>query len=308
MLKTLKVYRYRSSGKLILGLGNGSVLSLNSDLSFSGRGTHKVGRATSIEETSYRIEVEVTVKGGQENFQMIRKWDERHLPAKANDPNTPLENRIDISPSQEFSETEKKYVGQSAGDTFGYVLIVGTLFLFLMAGVWGWWPPLISFISGIIIVRRTSSSGDVFKISEVTKAKERLRREAEILRSNAMRDVRVWAELDGVQFERAISLIYKEQGFEVQFTPRTNDQGVDLILKKNGKVSIVQCKAYTKNVGVSAIRELVGVRASWPDAEEAILASLYDFSKQAKIFAAEHNIKLFSVAKDYLKTDYRLGK
>lgn len=60
-----------------------------------------------------------------------------------------------------------------------------------------------------------------------------------------------------------------------------------------------------KNVGVSAVRELVGVRASWPSSTEAILATLYDFSGAAKAFAAEHNIKLYSVAREYLKTDYR---
>jgi hypothetical protein len=67
----------------------------------------------------------------------------------------------------------------------------------------------------------------------------------------------------------------------------------------------VPCKAYAKNVGVSAVRELAGVRISWPHADEAILAALFDFAKEARSFAAQHNITLFSVARDYLKTDYR---
>ena len=123
-----------------------------------------------------------------------------------------------------------------------------------------------------------------------------------------MHSVRAWAALDGIEFERAVARIYIEQGFEVEFTPRTNDQGVDLILKKGDKISIVQCKAYTRNVGVSAIRELAGVRAAWPQAEQAILVTLFDFSSAAKTFAAQHKIKLFSVARDYLKSDYRPEK
>ena len=120
-----------------------------------------------------------------------------------------------------------------------------------------------------------------------------------------MRDVQVWIAFDGVQFEQAVAKIFREKGFVVEFTPRSNDKGVDLIIKKDGAVSIVQCKAYKKNVGVRAVRELVGVRASWPNAEEAFLVALFDFSRGAKEFAAEQNIKLVSIAKDYLKTDYR---
>ena len=162
-----------------------------------------------------------------------------------------------------------------------------------------------AFTAGILIVWLTKTPGDASKIKEIKEAKERLRLKAERELQEAMRDVRAWAALDGVGFERAVARIYREQGFDVDFTPRTNDQGVDLILKKNGRVSIVQCKAYTGNVGVSAIRELVGVRASWPHAEEAILATLFDFSSAARSFAAQHNVKLFSVARDYLRSDYR---
>ena len=174
-----------------------------------------------------------------------------------------------------------------------------------MSGLWGWWPPIVAFLAGALIVWLTKTPGDASKIQEVKDAKERLRRQAERQLQEAMQNVRAWAALDGVGFERGVARIYREKGFDVEFTPRTNDQGVDLILKRNGAVSIVQCKAYTDNVGVSAIRELAGVRASWPHAEEVILVALYDFSSPAKDFAAQHNIELFSVAKNYLGTDYR---
>ncbi len=120
--------------------------------------------------------------------------------------------------------------------------------------------------------------------------------------------MRVWAALDGVGFEQGVAQIYREKGFDVEFTPRTKDQGVDLILRQNGTIAIVQCKAYKKNVGVSAVRELAGVRAAWPHADEAILAALFDFSVEAKSFATQHNIKLFSVTRDYHKADYRPGR
>lgn len=306
MLKVLKVYRYRVSGKLIaLGVGSGYVFPLNSDLTFSSKDPHKVHRDTELDETPYRIEVEVKEQGDQNTYQTIRRWNEDHLPPKSKDPNEPIEHRIDVSPSGEFNEAERQYVGQSTGHMIGFALMGGSFFLLQMAGLWGWWPPIVALAAGMLIIWWTKTPGDISKMQEVNDAKERLRRQSERLLQEAMHDVQAWAALDGVGFEHAVAEIYREKGFDVEFTPRTNDQGIDLILKKNSTVSIVQCKAYTANVGVGAVRELGGVRASWPHAEEVILAALYDFTSAAKTFAAQHNIKLFSVAKDYLRTDYR---
>lgn len=308
MLKVLKVYRYPVTGKLVVAIGQENrVFPLNSDLSFSGKDAHRVRRATPLELTPYRIEVEIQRDGGKNTYRIIRTWNEDQLPPKLTDPDALLEQRIDISPSDEFSEAEEIYVGQSGGHPIGTMLLVCAFFSLFMVGAWGWWPPFAAFISGILVLQFTSTSGDVTKIQEVKAAKIRIRDLAEKRFREAMKDVHAWAALDGIEFERAVARIYKDKGFEVEFTPRSNDQGVDLILKKNGKISIVQCKAHAKNIGVAAIRELAGVRASWPHAEEAILASLFDFSGAAKKFAKEHNIKLFSVARDYLESNYRPG-
>lgn len=306
MLQVLKVYRYRNSGRLIAtGLGKGYVFTLNNDLTFSEKEPHRTRRNTAFEETPYRIEVEVARKGKHNTYRIVRTWNEHHLPSKSVDPRAPLENRIDVSPAQSFSAAEASYVGKSSGHSIGYFLVIGSFFLLFLVPQWGWLPPLLTLTSGILTIWRTSTPGDASKIAEVKDAKERLREKTEQTLNEAMRDVRAWAALDGVGFERAVAKLYRDQGFDVEFTPRTNDHGVDLILRKNGTLSIVQCKAYSKNVGVSAVRELVGVRASWPKATDAVLATLFDFSNPAKTFAAAHNIRLFSVARDYLKTDFR---
>lgn len=307
MLEVLTVYRYRSSGKLIAsGLGNGLVFPLNNDLSFSDNEPHRVRRDTDLDQTPYRIEVEIGTKGNFSTCRIVRKWNEHQLTPKSSDPNACLEERIDISPSEQFTETENQYVDQSEGNPIGWGLMVSPFFLVWMAGLWGWWPPTIAFLTGALVVWLTKTTGDSSKIQEVRDAKERVRQHAEQQFQESMQNVRMWAALDGVGFERWVAQIYREKGFDVEFTLRTKDQGVDLVLKKNGAVSIVQCKAYATNVGVNAVRELAGVRLGWPDVEEAILVALYDFSSDAKSFAQQHNIKLFSVARDYLKSDYRL--
>ena len=275
--------------------------------SFSGKGAHRVRRDTQIELTPYRLEVKITKDGKDDSYRIIRRWDEAHLPDKSSDPNAPLENRIDVSPSNELSDVEKKYVGQSDGQSVGYILLVGAFFLLFMAGVWGWWPPVGSAVAGILIIFITKTEGNTEKIVEVRTAKERIRQHAEEKLRKAMQDIRVWAALDGIGFENAVSRIYRDKGYNVESTPRSNDQGVDLILRKNGTTGIVQCKAYSKNVGVAAVRELAGVRASWPNVESVVLVALFDFTKSAKQFAQQHDIELFSIARDYLKTDYRPG-
>ncbi len=78
-----------------------------------------------------------------------------------------------------------------------------------------------------------------------------------------------------------------------------------MILTRADEITLVQCEAYSKNIGVSAVRELQGVRANWPEARRAMLVELYGFSKAAREFAAQHGIELFSVAHDHLRTDYR---
>jgi hypothetical protein len=46
------------------------------------------------------------------------------------------------------------------------------------------------------------------------------------------------------------------EGFEVQGTPITGDQGADLIAKKGGRVVIIQAKCYQGMVGNSAVQEV----------------------------------------------------
>ena len=137
-------------------------------------------------------------------------------------------------------------------------------------------------MAGIAIISLTSKPGDPAKIEEIRNLKESMRRESDRQLQKSMSNVEAWASLDGIGFERAVAIVYRERQFEVQFTPRTNDKGVDLIFTRDGELSIVQCKAYAKTVGVAAVRELAGARAGWPHAKEAIVVTLFDFSREAK--------------------------
>jgi restriction system protein len=105
--------------------------------------------------------------------------------------------------------------------------------------------------------------------------------------------------MGGQEFEVATGELFKRQGYSIEHTPASNDGGIDLILVKGDERIGVQCKAYGKNVGVASVRELHGVKSQWSNLNSFTLVALHGFSKQAKEFAHNHNIKLFSIERDY---------
>ena len=87
-------------------------------------------------------------------------------------------------------------------------------------------------------------------------------------------------------FEYLVAEAYRRQGYSVQEnTGGGADGGIDLVLKKDGRTTLVQCKNWkTQSVGVSTIRELFGVVTA-EDASEGIVACSGHFTKDAIAFA-----------------------
>lgn len=96
----------------------------------------------------------------------------------------------------------------------------------------------------------------------------------------------------------AIARLFKKKGYSVEYTPTSNDGGIDLLLTKDLERIGVQCKAYNKNVGVAAVRELQGVKLQWSNLNRFMLVSLHGFSRQAREFSKQYDIELFSIEKD----------
>ena len=85
---------------------------------------------------------------------------------------------------------------------------------------------------------------------------ERQRREAEIARRRRLSEH--WMSLSGDAFERELGTLYRHLGYQVALTAKSGDQGIDLILRKDGKTTVVQCKGYQSPVGPAVARELFG--------------------------------------------------
>ena len=51
-----------------------------------------------------------------------------------------------------------------------------------------------------------------------------------------------WKSLDGRSFEKEIGNLFMEKGYNVIHTGKSGDEGIDLVVEKDNKKAIVQCK------------------------------------------------------------------
>jgi restriction system protein len=92
-------------------------------------------------------------------------------------------------------------------------------------------------------------------------------------------------DLSWKQFEELVGEALRRRGYQVLENPSQGaDGGVDLRLRKNGKLVFVQCKHWkSRSVGVKIVRELYGVMAA-KKATNGIVVSGGNFTKEAKEF------------------------
>lgn len=103
-----------------------------------------------------------------------------------------------------------------------------------------------------------------------------------------------WINLRGIDFEKELAKLFKLAGYSVILTKGSGDEGIDIELRRDGKYTIVQCKAHKKPVGPSCARELYGTLVS-SRADEAILASINGFTSGVNIFVFDKKIQLWDV-------------
>jgi len=100
-------------------------------------------------------------------------------------------------------------------------------------------------------------------------------------------------ELSWQGFEQLVAEAYRRQEYSVEHTGSNGgDGGIDLILRRGGKTTLVQCKHWRAwQVGVKEVRELRGVVAS-EGAHHGILVTYGSFTDDAMDFARKNPITL----------------
>ncbi|NIK44292.1 restriction system protein [Xanthomonas arboricola] len=95
------------------------------------------------------------------------------------------------------------------------------------------------------------------------------------------------------QFERLVGEAFRRQGYSVEETGLGGaDGGIDLILRKHGRRTLVQCKQWKRQqVGVSVVREMYGLLAHH-QAHAVKIACIGTYTKDAERFAQGKPIEL----------------
>ncbi|MBB5858380.1 restriction endonuclease [Xanthomonas arboricola] len=97
------------------------------------------------------------------------------------------------------------------------------------------------------------------------------------------------------QFELLVGEAFRRQGYSVEETGLGGaDGGIDLILRKDGRRTLVQCKQWKRQqVGVSVVREMYGLLAHH-QAHAVKIACIGTYTKDAERFAEGKPIELIS--------------
>ncbi|MGD8997329.1 MAG: restriction endonuclease [Anaerolineae bacterium] len=82
-------------------------------------------------------------------------------------------------------------------------------------------------------------------------------------------------------FEAYVGLLFERAGYRVKRTGRSGDRGIDLVVHRNGRTSVVQCKRYEDNIGPGTVRELIGTMTN-AGADHGFLVTTSDFTAGAE--------------------------
>ena len=101
------------------------------------------------------------------------------------------------------------------------------------------------------------------------------------------------SSMDGVQYEQFCKRILEDAGWDVEDTPTTGDQGVDLIASIEDLRVCIQCKCFAKPVGNKAVQEVAAGMIHW-NGTHSVVVGKSGFTKSAKALADSTNVILTS--------------
>ena len=112
-------------------------------------------------------------------------------------------------------------------------------------------------------------------------------------------------DMTGIEYEELCKEILVKDGWKVDGTSVSGDQGVDLIASKDDLRVCIQCKRYSKPVGNSAVQEVVSGMVYWQGTHACVVTNA-GYTKSAKQLAEANNVVLMET--EALSDLYRLIK
>ncbi len=118
-------------------------------------------------------------------------------------------------------------------------------------------------------------------------------------------------DMSGGEFEDFMAEILHRSGIEVlELTKRSGDFGADIIVMYEGERTAVQCKRYSRPIGVKAVQEAVSSMAYYKCDRSAVITNS-TFTRQAQDLAAESGVILWDreAVEDFMRiAENRGGK
>ena len=102
---------------------------------------------------------------------------------------------------------------------------------------------------------------------------------------------KLFSKLSGKEFEDLLYRLFIADGYSVQRTGKSGDQGADLVANKGNERIIVQAKRYTYPVSNSAVQEAVAAQKMY-DCNKASVITTSEFTAGAKTLASKNGVEL----------------
>ena len=99
--------------------------------------------------------------------------------------------------------------------------------------------------------------------------------------------------MNGIEYEEYCKKILEDAGWEVEDTPTSGDQGVDLIASIEDVRVCIQCKCFAKTVGNKAVQEVAAGMIHWKGTHAVVVAK-NGFTKSARTLAESNKVILTS--------------
>jgi restriction system protein len=128
----------------------------------------------------------------------------------------------------------------------------------------------------------------------LTRKRRAARRELELLEGRR-RLVEATGHMSGPEFERVLAVFFRRAGYAADVTGRSGDQGMDLMLRKDGRKVAVQAKRYAKPVGNRAVQEALAAR-QFHRTDDAWVVTTSSFTPGAAELASRANVRLIDGA------------
>jgi restriction system protein len=99
-------------------------------------------------------------------------------------------------------------------------------------------------------------------------------------------------QMDGRTFERRLAMLFRRLGYHVEHVGRRGDYGADLLVRRDGKRTVVQAKRWTKNVGIRAVQEAHAAPALYGCSGAMVVTNRY-YTEAAKKLARANGVVLW---------------